>query len=208
MNVNIRKCKYCGKDIDVDKEEFIKYSNAFYHANCFIERQLNKKRGAWTLEQCHEELNKFKEFEQKKTHEKFVKDSLIEFLTNQYNISFFPNYFYVKMQSIYNGTYKGLQKPIPPEHLLEMWETKINYLNKINAKKDIPLEGLNRINYDLAILLARYDKFIKWKETQKQEQEQIQLRIKEKNNMIQYKILTQSQHRQCSDDLSDMLDEI
>ena len=208
MSINVRKCKYCEKDVDISKEEFIKFNSVFYHANCFIEKQMNKKRGAWTLEQCHEELNKFKEFEQKKTHEKFVKDSLIEFLTNQYNISFFPKYFYTKMQSIYDGTYKGLQKPIPPEHLLEMWQTKSNYLNKINSKKPKPLEGLNLINYDLAILLAKYDKFLEWKENQKQEQEQIKARIKEKNNSIKYKAFVKTQSKHDSNDLSDMLDEI
>lgn len=209
MDINIRKCRKCGKDIDISKSEFIKFQSGFYHAQCFIDRQMGKKNGAWTLEQCQEELYKFQESEAKQVHDKFVKDSLVEFLTNQYNISFFPNYFYIKMQSVYNGTYKGLTRPVNPEHLLEMWQTKMNYLNKVNAKKSKPLEGINRIYYDLAILLSRYDKFLEWKESQKYEYDKIAERMKESKNQINYQNIIHSLSTQeKKPNIDDVLDEI
>lgn len=209
MDINIRKCKKCGKDIDISKNDFIKFQNGFYHTQCFIDRQMGKKKDPWTLERCQEELCKFKESEAKQIYDKFVKDSLVEFLTNQYNISFFPNYFYIKMQSVYNGTYKGLTRPVDPEHLLEMWQTKMNYLNKVNAKKSKPLEGINKVYYDLAILLARYDKFLEWKESQQCELDKMAERIKKSKNQINYhNIIHTHSAQEKKSSIDDILDEI
>ena len=38
--------------------------------------------------------------------------------------------------------------------------------NAINRQKGIEITGVNRVNYDLAILLSRYDAYLKWKEQQ------------------------------------------
>ena len=50
-----------------------------------------------------------------------------------------------------------------------MWKQKRNYLDKVaeqNRKKGMEITGVNRVNYDLAILLSRYDAYLKWKEQQ------------------------------------------
>ena len=51
-----------------------------------------------------------------------------------------------------------------------MWKQKRNYLDKVaeqNQKKGMEISGVNRVNYDLAILLSRYDAYLKWREQQK-----------------------------------------
>lgn len=82
------------------------------------------------------------------------------------------------MDSVYKGTYKNLNRPVPPEDLLDMWKQKRNYLDKVaeqNRKKGTEITGVNRVNYDLAILLSKYDAYLDWKEKQ-------QIAIAEINN--------------------------
>ena len=76
-----------------------------------------------------------------------------------------PKAFFVRLDSVYKGTYRGLAQPIPPEHLLDMWQQKINYLDKVaeqNRKKGKEVDGLSRLNYDLAILVSRYPAYLTW----------------------------------------------
>lgn len=73
------------------------------------------------------------------------------------------------MDSVYKGEYKGLKKPVPPEHLLDMWEQKKSYLLKIyerNRTHGKEIDGLQRVYYDLAILLSKYDSYLSWKDKQ------------------------------------------
>ena len=59
---------------------------------------------------------------------------------------------------------------IPPEHLLDMWKRKIDMLNGIadrNKTKGIVMSSDKRINYDLSILINKYDSYLKWLEKQK-----------------------------------------
>ena len=47
------------------------------------------------------------------------------------------------------------------------------YLLKVydkNCRSGKTLEGMSRINYDMAIILSKYDSYLSWKERQKQAQ--------------------------------------
>ena len=175
MKITTRKCNICKEPIVLtkdSKEYFIEYKNngSFCtHTQCYIEYHTTKKRNPKTIEQCEDFINSC--WETSKTVEKKqnIKNELYEFLFEMYNISFFPNYFYIKMDSIFKGTYKNLNRAVPPEDLIDMWKQKRNYLNKIaeqNRQKGTEISGVNRVNYDLAILLSRYDAYLKWKEQQ------------------------------------------
>lgn len=95
-----------------------------------------------------------------------VKLRLTDWVYKQYGISFAPKYFFVRLNQIYKGTYKGLDKPIPPEDLFDMWQRKWHYLEKVrvrNESRGKHIQGLDLIWYDLAILLSKYDSYLNWK---------------------------------------------
>lgn len=174
-----RKCSICKQNIILNEAQtdyFIECkknnTTTCTHIKCYIEHYTARKRNPKTIEECEEHIkfckNNFNKLEKKKN----IRNELYDFLFDMYNISYFPNYFYIKMDSVFKGTYKNLNRPVPPEDLLDMWKQKRNYLDKIseqNRKKGVDIIGANRVNYDLAILLSRYDAYLKWKEQQKLE---------------------------------------
>ena len=209
LNMNTRKCNICKKLIDISESSsddyFFKQTGkvrTFFHSRCYIEQQTHRKRKPLTEEECAFYISQIKteneilKSEEKKTQEKrLVKDQLYNFISDMYDISFFPKFFYIKMDSVYKGEYKGLKKPVPPEHLLDMWEQKKSYLLKVydrNRTHGKEIDGLQRVYYDLAILLSKYDSYLSWKD--KQENVHIN-RIERERNAVDFnnqKIVSQN----------------
>lgn len=209
MNKNTRKCNVCKNLIDVSDSSgedyfFRIYGNKkqYFHSECYIEQQMNRKRMPMTKEECLAYISERKSenvkqnIEKKKEKKKnTVKDQLYDFISDMYDISFFPTFFYIKMNEVYKGTYKGLKKSVPPEDLLDMWEQKKNYLLKVyerNRSHGKEIEGLQRVYYDLAILLSKYDSYLNWKDKQKIAQSDIRERESRTNDFISQKIISQS----------------
>ena len=172
MRAITRKCSICKEPIyinDTNEDFFITLKNetkSYTHTNCYIEKQTTKKRSPKTVEECQEYIEQCRQNTKATEKKKSTKNELYEFLFDMYDISYFPQYFYIKMDSVYKGTMKNLNKPVPPEDLLDMWKQKRNYLDKVaeqNRKKGNEILGVNRVNYDLAILLSKYDSYLKWK---------------------------------------------
>ena len=94
-----------------------------------------------------------------------------DWLYREYEISFLPKYFFINLDKVYKGTYKNLTKPVPVEDLWDMWKRKMPYLQKVNDKNirmGKKIDGMARINYDMAIVLSKYDSYLEWKEQQQQ----------------------------------------
>ena len=136
-----------------------------------------------------------------------IRDS---YLLYTYDLSCMPKYIYVKLASVYSGKYEGLKKPCPPEDLLDMWQRKQAYLNRVyeyNKQKGNCMDSMQRISYDLAILLSRYDGYLEWKEKQSLLGEQQQ----ESANVIYENIIPRANkpNRHKGDvSIADVLDEI
>jgi hypothetical protein len=213
-----RKCQQCGKKIDVEAStDFIIYKDKYYHKSCFIENRINLKKGKWTVEECNQEIEKLIPLTEKHLMPIINKHKLYQLIADNYNISAFSTLFCLKIENIINGTYKNVTKPIPAEDLIDMWQQKMSYLNKVsvnNQKNGKQMEGLSRANYDLAILLSRYDKYLAWKERKRIEQEQIEKESENKNSQIDYaKINLQSNSHNTKTannkiDINEILDEI
>lgn len=116
-----------------------------------------------------------------------------------------------KLGNIYNGTFKGMSVGIPPEHLLDMWRRKMDMLNGIasrNSTKGITMNIDQRINYDLSILINKYDSYLKWLEKQKILEAEKET---EKNENIVGKsvgYISQKENSNNSDDISGLVDDI
>lgn len=91
-----------------------------------------------------------------------------------------------------------------------MWQRKQAYLNRVyeyNKQKGNCMDSIQRISYDLAILLSRYDGYLEWKEKQSLLGEQQQ----ESANVIYENIIPRvnKPNRHKGDvSIADVLDEI
>lgn len=102
--------------------------------------------------------------------EKFDRRILFDFLQERYSISKLPKHFFMKMSNIFSGKLDGLTKPIIPEHMYDMWIRKTKYLNDVyanNISKGKKMDSYIRLNYDLAIIISKYDDYLKWLDKQK-----------------------------------------
>lgn len=141
--------------------------------------------------------------------EKEMRDKLIEFIYSEYGVTTLPKYFFANLAKIYNGTYsKNLKEPIPVEDLSDMWHKKMDFLNKTyeyNMQHGKEMYGTQRIAYDLAILINKYDSYKRWKAKQNaiHEQEKSYVQQQAKMRVIKPKVQIQE-----NDDISDIIDEI
>ena len=220
MRAITRKCSICKEPIyinDTNEDFFITLKNetkSYTHTNCYIKKQTTKKRSPKTVEECREYIEQCRQNAKVTEKKKSTKNELYEFLFDMYDISYFPQYFYIKMDSVYKGTMKNLNKPVPPEDLLDMWKQKRNYLDKVaeqNRKKGNEILGVNRVNYDLAILLSKYDSYLKWKEQQKIAIAELDESKKRSIEKIEYTDVARPKRVGTSNnkvDINSMLDEI
>ena len=213
------KCAYCcdGKErisvTDKNVKNFIKYDNKYFCSDeCFMkfcnEKLSNKraKRSKW-----EKALNDIKELH-KKTYEEvlspaYYKDKLCWFLLEEYDVNSLPSYMYTKFDAITKGSYKLMKKGIPYNELLDMWQRKIKVFKKRKGRNQY--EPLQLMNYDLEILLSKYDSYKKWKEKEKIYQEQSTLEIEKikQSSVITKSLSTSSSKNDNIDDEMDDMDE-
>lgn len=141
------------------------------------------------------------------------KDDLYKFIVNTYELSVVPPSIFHKLAAIYSGTYKGMTVKITPNELLDMWKRKLNYLNRIYDKKvstGNTFEKAGRVNYDLSVLISKYDSYLEWKEQQEiLERDNNEIHKKILKNVNLQNISKQNSKKNIkSEDIDDLLDEI
>jgi hypothetical protein len=165
-----RKCTICKQLIQIENEDIVYNKEKYFHFNCFINSCLRKKRNKLSKEELIIQAKNLQKENYYIIKNIIDKAKLYYWIQHTYNLVVLPSYFFIKMDNIYDGNYKGLSKGIPAEDILDMWQRKKNELDKIadtNKKKDKYIDGIGRINYDLAILLNKYDSYLKWKDKQR-----------------------------------------
>ena len=219
-NIGIkRKCSCCGEDFYISKDNIddaIYYDKKTYHSSCFInicnKRSQMKRENVsqkWTWVLNHLDSIKQESYEHLKLA--VIKEDVFNFIKDAYDITIIPTTVWQKLSNIYNGTFKGMTYGIPPEHLLDMWERKIDMLNGIANRNNTKGRTMNvdqRINYDLSVLVNKYDSYLKWLEKQKILEAEKEI---EKNENIVGKTIgyvVQKAEKNNSDDISDLVDDI
>jgi hypothetical protein len=220
-NVGItRKCECCKESFYISNnniDDAIYYDKKTYHSSCFInicnkrskmKREDVSVKWTWVLEH----LNSIKQDSYEHFSIAITKEGIFDFIKDAYDVTIIPTTVWQKLGNIYNGTFKGMSFGIPPEHLLDMWKRKIDMLNGIasrNETKGIKMKPDQRINYDLSILVNKYDSYLKWLEKQKIIEAERET-IKNENivgKSIGYMVTKQS-NKNDSDDISDLVDDI
>lgn len=142
-------------------------------------------------------------------------DKLYDFIYKEYNVSTLPQYVFMQITSLYKGEYtKNTKEPLQISifDLYDMWQRKMDYLkqtyeyNKTHGKD---MYGANRVCYDLAILINKYDSYKRWKEKQNAIHEQEKALAEQTKKM---KAIRQTKSIQTPSeneiDISDIIDEI
>jgi hypothetical protein len=91
-----------------------------------------------------------------------------------------------------------------------MWQRKKQELDKLynyNQQKGKELDRSSRINYDLAVLLSKYDSFLEWKEKEKVLEQTINI-DKAYDQISLPKINNINGHEQIDKEFADILDDL
>lgn len=223
------KCAYCKEEIELDldkAQQLVKYSNNYYHKECFqkmCEEKLASKNNRIKKEKWLSALSHIDDYNHKarvSLEPRLLEDKVYRFILDNYNfIGSVPAYVFTKLKSIYNGTYRGLAKPIPPSDLLDMWKRQMKYLKNnrvflIQKGKMDEDNPTHQVNYDLAVLVGKYDSYLRWKEKQKlnevdkKNNEKFAKSFVETNNVTTQKtVVTAIQDDNMDDILSDIFGE-
>lgn len=210
----VRKCIHCKSDIVINRQclgDVLRYEGKIYHKQCFSEvcRKKKNSKNKNIAEKWEKNLNNISLLSEqtiKFYSETIIKDEIYKIIQDNY-IMTVPQYVFVRLDSIYDGTYKGISVPIPPDDLLDMWQQKLPYLNKVRQKNITlgkEMEPIQRLFYDLAILINKYPSYLAWKNKQKVfEEETIQ------NAMLTDQFQkNQNVDKEENADISDLVDDI
>lgn len=210
------KCRICKVNIKPSKDDFIKLNKTFYyHTECYKTRELDN---LVPLEIVEDIIGKAKydyELEQEEKvkvyKNKSVKkglDPLVKWIQQEYDISFLPKTFYMKMASVANGTYKGLKEPVTYEEVLDMLQRRKRKLDLQLASKKFD-KNLYRFYYDLAVVLNQYDSYKSWKITQENKKNDILNDLELQNRVIEtQKVASKQAKNKDKDSIESMLDDI
>jgi len=174
----LRKCKICDKPktktIKLETEKFIYYQQSYYHYDCFVKFQTEKK--LLTLNKAKELADEMviKTIESDYVNSLIDRDRLTYWIYDNYNLTVLPVLFFQKIKQINDGTFAvRINAPIYYYDLLQIFKKMKTYLDKVNnnnERKGKKIDLLRRIDYDLAIVINNYDEYLKWKQKQKTEE--------------------------------------
>lgn len=225
-----RKCTVCGKVFNILENDYIFYKNGMAEVGCYKDYKINKGK---TEEIVNIEIEEMLDVAKKDKEERIQKEiekernkarakskelnrkknlgNLIDYFTNTYNITYYPKFFYTKLAEINNGNYKGITEGIPYDDLLDMFKKKQGYLDKVafnRSKVGKEISGISRINYDLAVLISKYDEYLSWKNKQKVIENSVQIQKEDKDKIkIDYKEIKQTKE-DTGLDVSDIINDI
>ena len=170
------QCKYCKKGIEIIPENFpqIIYKNpSYFHKRCYkqyLEEKINKAKRKDSYNRWKNEYKNARQLSnetQDRLQKIYDKDRVIRFIRSNYPISIIPTHIYTKLDSVYYGTFKGMDGvTISPGDLLFMWQKMMPKLNRIyadNKSKGKEMNDVQRISYDISVLVGNYDNYCRWK---------------------------------------------
>lgn len=135
---------------------------------------------------------------------------LFDYIIAEYNLIDSPKHLFILLTNIHKGAYHKIKEPISFADLLYMWKAKQDYLNKTyeyNMQHGKEMYGVDRVKYDLAILINKYDSYKQWKLKQEaihQQEERIKKNISYSKAVKQ---IQPKQHRE-DDNIDNIIDEI
>ena len=212
----VRKCAHCKGEIHIERNnvhDVLLFKNYYYHHKCFEERVQQRLSSKKPHQMWKDAMSHIKEYENdaKEALEFwFNRDDIYNHLLNNYDIVEVPGAVFTRLDAVITGTYGRKSKPIDYADFVACWRDGQTTLNKINRNNKIAgknIEGVNRINYDLAVVLKKFPQWRKKQEKLKAERIETERAQREAvrinyDNMVR----TEIKHEGL-DDISALLDE-
>lgn len=217
MAIIERKCSQCKQKITIDSAnivDVIYFDSLYYHTTCFEEMCIKKsqsKRGnpiKWA--QAKDNMTDIQRTTKEMLVQNFAKDALNEWLLDNYDVVSVPKSLWYMVADLSNGIYKGKKcRVVTTNTLLDMWKWGQKKLNSIHVRNQAnhcgPKTDIERLRYDLAILLNHmedYNKHIKQIKVLEAEQKQRQKEVV----AVDYSKIKVNNNDNGLDDISDLLD--
>lgn len=188
-NPRLRKCTRCKEYFDIFENDFIKEKNRFFDIECYKQKELKKGVSLEVIEEAIAVFLEQTKLEKAQREQELLqraenslrskqlennraeyKELFITYLKETYGMVELPKTIYSKIALINSGNFKNLNVAIPYEHLLDMFKRKQKYLTKIymhNVSKGKEMTPSQRLNYDIAVIINKYDDYLNWLNKQK-----------------------------------------
>ena len=132
--------------------------------------------------------------------EKNRKSEFIKWIYEIYDTNYLSRYFLNELEGVLQGTYKNLKRAISLDDLWELWQKSITELRKIHENKKRQGDEISLSSqplYDLAIVVSKYDDFLREKEKNRRIQAERESYLN--NIQIDYKKLPRLHTKQQTD---------
>lgn len=214
----IVKCHECKQEIDLfteDLSNLIRYDNKNYHNGCFCKMCERKSKKKNTTQKkwlgCLKHIKDIQDESNKYYINIFYRKKLEKFLKEEYDLVLIPSNFFVRLSQINNGSYKNIGVCISNKDIYDMWQMKIKKFNEIAHWKKSQgqhIDSTERLIYDLAILVNKYNSFVEWKNKQKILEMAEKTKEKEHHaDEILTNVIVKSSYKE-GGDISNLVDEI
>lgn len=215
-----RTCAECKQKFNINRtnlNQVVRFENSCYHYDCFVnacERKSKKSNASPKWGEALTFIEDIKEDTYTFLSRELCKQEIFELIVANYDIRVVPKNIFTKLEDIYNGRFKGLACRIPPEDILDMWKRKMDYLNKVKVKNITLGKTMNaaqQVNYDISVLINKYDSYLKWKEQNKiieQEVNKVHKDILKTVDLDKLSKITQNQNKEDEDDIDCLLEEL
>lgn len=211
-------CMNCFQELCTDgiKRKSRKWKNAKNNIDKYIDNAKKSIMDALSKRKLSEDyLEKYQKEADEYAHYVFTEHDVNELIQTEYRIVNTSQIYCDFLRPLYQGrSEKYKDYKIPPDHLLEMWRTKLPYLKKVyqkNIEKGKEFTPTQHVLYDIAILVKRYEGFLEWKNKQKVLESNVTNTIKEtpKHSINYKKIKPQKQIENIGeDDIDSVLNDI
>jgi len=162
----LRKCALCDdkdeKTIDTSESRYVKAKEKYWHFDCYKLYLTTKQRAKLKEEDALLECLRLEEITKNESIEHEIKESLFRMLVNYYEVPIDSNFF-IKVDAISKGKYKGISNQITYSELFEMYSNHkmIEKLEKLGYDKNIKKQ--DRIHWDLGVMVNEYPRYVKAK---------------------------------------------
>jgi len=161
----LRKCYKCDgrneKSIDTTKGKYIYDTGKYYHYDCYLQKIIKKNK--ISKEDAIIEADRIFNLRIEIEKEKQIEDDFYQMIMKMYNLPL-PNYFFMKVKKVVNGTYKKeMPQRITYKELTDMYSNKHMRLRLDKIAFSSKIKQDERFNWDLAVIFNEYPRYLKAK---------------------------------------------
>lgn len=221
MCITTKKCKACKQTITIDIDnihDIAMLQGNYYHTSCILQladKRVKAQKHAAYWDTVHEDIDTLQKNATDAIRTSVGRDHLQDHILNHYDIVTLPTNFWPMVTSLYyKGKYKQNKcKPVDTEIVFRTWKHFQRYLDQVatnnRSKNKGPKTDIDRIPYDLAIVINKIPEYHKEIAKIKAADAEREAMAKEKTKINYNNIIRSSKvENDGIGDISDFLDDL